>query len=122
MEGVQLMEGRKRRNVAIEKEISELTKDDVRVKVIGTVIEKPKSNYSVVIDDGKASLRILLSSDEFNKIETGKLVRVIGIIVPPLEEGDSVEMKGELVQDFSKLNPEIYEKYLNLKKQFNYVM
>ena len=122
MEGVQLMEGRKRRNVAIEKEISELTKDDVRVKVIGTVIEKDKSNYSVVIDDGKASLRILLSSDEFNKIETGKLVRVIGIIVPPLEEGDSVEMKGELVQDFSKLNPEIYEKYLNLKKQFNYVM
>lgn len=110
---------RKKRNVAFEKRISELSTTDMRVKVVGTIIEKDPSNTSIVIDDGNAKLRVLLDPDKFNRIEIGKLVRVIGIVVPPLEEGDTVELKGELIQDFSKLNPELYEKYLNLKSQYN---
>ena len=46
--------------------------------------------------------------------EIGKLVRVIGIVVPPLE-GEICELRGEIVQDFSELEPELYEKYLKLK-------
>ncbi len=105
---------RKRRNVAFEKRISELNSTDIRVKVIGTVIEKDASNMSIVIDDGGSTLRILLEPDEFNKIEVGKLIRVMGVVIPPLE-GETVELRGEIVQDFSKLNPELYEKYLKLK-------
>jgi len=105
---------RKKRNVAFEKTISELKREDTRVKVIGTIIEKDSSTNSIVIDDGKAQLRVLLDADKFNNIDTGKLVRVIGVVIPPLE-GETVELKGEIIQDFSKLNQEIYEKYLNLK-------
>jgi aspartyl/asparaginyl-tRNA synthetase len=114
-----MADDRKKRNVAIEKTISELTKDDIRVKVVGAVVEKDESNYSILIDDGKANIRVLLSPELFSKVETGKLIRVIGIVVPPLEEGENVELKAEIIQDFSKLNPELYEKYLNLKKQYN---
>ena len=110
---------RKKRNVAFEKTISELNKNDIRVKVVGAVVEKDESNYSIVIDDGKSTLRVLLSPELFGKVESGKLVRIIGIIVPPLEEGEKVELKGEIVQDFSKLNSELYEKYLKLKAQYN---
>lgn len=109
---------RKKRNVAFEKTISELDKEDIRVKVIGTVIEKDGSNNSIVIDDGKAQLRVLLDVDKFNNIETGKLLRIIGVVIPPLE-GETVELKGEIIQDFSKLNPELYEKYLKLRAQYN---
>jgi len=105
---------RKKRNIAFEKTISELKKEDIRVKVIGTIIEKDGSNNSIVIDNGKAQLRVLLDADKFNDVDAGRLVRVIGVVIPPLE-GETVELKGEIIQDFSKLNPEIYEKYLNLR-------
>ena len=109
-----MSEERKKRNVAIEKVISELTKEDIRVKVIGTVIEKDSSNNSVVIDDGIANIRVLLNNELFEKISTGKIVRITGLIVPPLQ-GESVELQGEIVQDFSKLDSELYEKYLKVK-------
>ena len=107
-------EGRKKRNVAVEKSISELTTDDTRVKVIGTVIEKDDSNNSIVVDDGSVSIRVLLNQELFEKVSVGKIVRVIGLVVPPLQ-GESVELQGEIVQDFSKLDSELYEKYLKLK-------
>ncbi len=107
-------EERKKRNVAIEKKISELSKEDIRVKIVGTVIEKDESNNSIVIDDGESKLRVLLDIEKFNNVDIGKLVRVIGIVVPALE-GETVELKGEIIQDFSELEPELYEKYLKLR-------
>ena len=107
-------EGRKKRNVAVEKSISELTKEDTRVKIVGTIIEKDSSNNSIVIDNGNASIRVLLNQELFEKAAIGKIVRVIGLVVPPLQ-GESVELQGEIVQDFSGLDSELYEKYLKVK-------
>ena len=107
-------EERKKRNIAFEKKISELSKEDVRVTVVGTVIEKDATNNSIVIDDGQFQLRILFNEENFDNIETGKLVRVMGTIVPALE-GDTVERKGEIIQDFSGLDPDLYAKYLKIK-------
>ncbi|MCD6547550.1 MAG: hypothetical protein J7K22_03290 [Nanoarchaeota archaeon] len=117
MEGIQLNQTKKR-NVAIEKRISQITKDDIRVKMIGTVIEKDPVTNSIVIDDGESTIRVLLDKEVFDEIETGKLIRVIGIVVPALE-GESFELKGEIIQDFSKLNPELYAKYLKVKDILN---
>jgi len=117
LEGIQLNQTKKR-NVAIEKRISQITKDDIRVKVIGTVIEKDPTTNSIVIDDGESTIRVLLDKEVFDEIETGKLIRVIGIVVPALE-GESFELKGEIIQDFSKLNPELYAKYLKVKDILN---
>ncbi len=107
-------EERKKRNVAFEKRISELNEDDVRVKVVGEVIEKDSSNNSIVIQDKDSKLRILLDEKMFNSVELKKLIRIIGIVAPPLE-GNTVELKGEIIQDFSGLNLELYERYLKLK-------
>ena len=108
------MEERKKRNPAYEKKISEITKDDIRVALIGTVIEKDEEINSVVIDDGSGKIRIILSKELFDKLLPGQLIRVIGIVAPALE-GPEFELKGEIVQDFSALDKELYAKYLKLK-------
>ena len=104
----------KKRNVAFEKKISELSAEDIRVKVVGKVIEKDSSNDSIVIEHNGNQLRVLLNNKLFQDIEVGKIIRVMGIIAPPLE-GETVELRGELVQDFSGLDLSLYEKYLKLK-------
>ena len=108
-------EERRERAIAFEKRISEIQKDDIRVKVIGTVVEKDPSSSSILIDDGESTIRIILDTDLFENTELGKLVRAIGTVSPALE-GEGFELRGELVQDFSKLDKELYKKYLNLKK------
>ncbi len=107
-------EKRKKRNVAIEKRISELTEDDLRVKVLGEVIEKDPSNNSIIIEYNGENLTILLDDKMFKSVEKGKIIRVIGIVAPPLE-GEKVELKGEVIQNFTDLNLGLYEKYLKLK-------
>lgn len=107
---------RKKRAVAFEKKISELKNDDIRVKVIGAIIEKDESNHSILIDDGASKLRVLLDEHLFKKLEIGKLVRVIGVIAPGLGEESNLELRGEIVQDFSKLDKELYSKFLSLNR------
>ncbi len=109
------VEERRKRAVAFEKRISEITKEDIRVKVIGIVIEKDSPSSSILIDDGESTIRIILDDDLLESTELGKLIRVIGIVSPALE-GDGFELRGELTQDFSKLDKELYKKYLNVKK------
>ena len=110
-----MVEERKKRAVAFEKTISGLTPEDVRVKVVGTIIEKDDSNNSILMDNGDAKLRVLLDAELFSKSEIGKLIRVTGIVAPSLIEGSQeVELKGEMIQDFSKLDKELYKQFLAL--------
>ncbi|MDD5417742.1 MAG: OB-fold nucleic acid binding domain-containing protein [Candidatus Nanoarchaeia archaeon] len=109
-----MTDGQKRRSIAYEKEICDLTKDDVRVRVTGTVIEKQDESSSIVLDDGTGQVTIMLPSDEFlENINPGMFLRVIGMIIP---YGEGVELRGELIQDFSKANKDIYTKYRMLAK------
>ena len=111
---VKMAEERRKRNPAIEKKISQITKDDVRVAVIGTIVEMDNSINVIMIDDGESTIRILLPEEEFEKCEPGKLIRAIGLIAPAMDT-DEMELKGEIVQDFSKLDKNLYIEYL--KKQ-----
>lgn len=113
MEGVFLMadQERKKRNPLVEKRISDVTQKDVRVALIGTIVEKEASIHAILIDDGKTNIRVLLPEELFNKYDTGRLVRVIGLVAPALD-GDDKEIRGEIIQDFSKLDKDLYREYL----------
>ena len=108
-------EERKKRNVAFEKKISSVLKDDIRVKLVGTVIEKDQITNSIVIDDGESKVRALFDETIFSVAELGKLVRVIGLVAPALE-GEGFELRGEIMQDFSGLDKDLYKQYIELKK------
>ena len=97
-----------RRLPYIETHISSIGQAKGRIAVIGTVVSKDEDNYTFVLNDGKTQVLIIINNtDEFNKLATGKLARVLG---KPIGEGEEVEILADIVQDFSKLDKELYDK------------
>lgn len=90
-----------RRFPAMEKKISDIGPEDIRVCVIGTIVDK--SNGKVAIDDGTGSMEALFDEEMLKGTESGNKVRVIGKV----SEGT---LNGEAIQDFSNFNFELHEK------------
>ncbi len=99
-----------KRAPAFERYISEITPDDIRVKVVGTVVEV-RDDGTFLLDDGTGQISVFYEGN----VEVGKLVRVIGKV---MSVGGTLEIKAEIIQDFSKLDKEIYKKYMELRKTF----
>jgi len=104
----------KKRAVAVSKSLNKVSKDDTRVAVVGTVIDVDEKNFVFTLDDSVKKLNVILLDEHLiHKAKVGKILRVIGLVIA----GESgIELKGELVQDFTGLNVEYYNKYLELSK------
>ncbi len=92
----------RRRLAAKEKKISEVVKEDIRVRIFGTVIEKADS---LLIDDGSGRLEVLF--DEAPAAEVGEKVRVIARILPL---ADGFEARGEVLQKMEGFDFDAYKK------------
>lgn len=90
-----------------EKKISEISPEDVRVGVVGTIIDKSKNKFAV--DDGTGSIEVLLDKEKIKKLKAKKTVRVVGKIISE----DGTKLSAEAVQDFSDFDSELYKKILN---------
>jgi len=96
-----------RRAPAIETKLSELSEGS-RVAVAGTVVNKNPEISSFIIDDGETAVQILTNNpSDFEKIKEGQFVRVIGKV---WGSGDEVEIQADIVQDFDKIDKELYRK------------
>ncbi|MEM5778710.1 MAG: hypothetical protein QXD43_03555 [Candidatus Aenigmatarchaeota archaeon] len=94
----------RKRLVAIEKRIADLHPDsDVRVRLIGTVIDSGPN--SIVLDDGSGKIEIYF--DEQPNVVNGQLIRVIARILPLI---DGYECRGEIIQNLDNFNLELYKK------------
>lgn len=92
-----------KRVAAAPKRISEIEPEkDIRVQILGRVIDK--SDGTLVIDDVSAKAEIIV--DE-NNAEINDMVRVFARVLP-LEEG--YELRAEIVQDMSQLDMDLYKK------------
>ena len=99
-----------RRAPAIPVPIAKLTGEMGRVAVIGTIISKKADIGSIVIDDGKASILVLLNDPaDIERFKEGQTVRVLGKV---WGTGDEIELQAEVVQDFSKIDRELYSKVM----------
>lgn len=88
--------------------ISSITEKDSNVKIIGTIIKKDKESSSIVLDDGKGAIVVLMPSDDLlEKAVVGKQVRILGVVLP-FEGG--FELKADIIQDFSKVDKDLYTK------------
>ena len=97
-----------RRAPAIITRIKEINGDMGRVCVLGTVVNKNQEIGSVILDDGEATVLVLLNNpQDVEKLKEGQLVRVLGKVWG--SEGE-IELQAELVQDFSKIDRELYNK------------
>jgi len=97
----------KRRIPSVERRISEIMAEDMRVSLIGTVIDKQEEN--IVLDDGTG--RITVGFDSAPDVETDQIVRVFGRVMP-IEAG--FELQGEIVQDMKGLDREMLRKLREL--------
>ena len=89
---------------SIEKDIVEIKEDDKRVSIVGTVVRKNTTKYSMIIDDGTGEIEVYADA----LFDIGNLVRVIGRIFKNNTLGLSIN--AEIVQDFSGFDVALYQK------------
>ena len=92
-----------RRMPSVERKVSEIKPEDIRVRVLGTVIDKQENK--LVVDDGTGKIEAIF--DDPVNVELKKMVRVFGRVIP-LEDG--FEIQGEILQDMSQLDLELHKK------------
>lgn len=94
-----------RRSPAKFKSIEDVSGEETRVAIIGTIVDKGDSE--VVIDDGtgKTEVNFDLSRD-LSDFKDGNKVRVIG-----RPQGNGID--GEAIQDFSGFDLDLYEKIMD---------
>lgn len=105
----------KKRTIAKIRRIKTVNKDkDLRVSLVGTIVDIDDKSLFFTLDDGEDKVSVLLNNEsQMKDLKLGKRVRVIGIVMG-FEE--SFELRGEVIQDFTSLNVEYYNKYLELAK------
>lgn len=110
-----------RRLPARERSIKEITSEDYRVRVLGTIVDVDETNSSALLDDGTGRAVILFADPEqFYSAKEGKRVRVIG----KARREEEVEIEVEIIQDMTKLDLGLYEqvRYMDEKlKRCNHV-
>lgn len=99
----------KKRLPAKEKLVSEILPNDIRVRILGTVIDK--SEGAMVLDDGSGRLEILA---EGQSAEVGKMVRVVTRILPMT---GGFEARAECVQDMTGFDVELYRRAKDVAKK-----
>lgn len=93
-----------RRQPAVLKEVENITPgEDVRVRLIGTVLETDKD--SIMLDDGTGATEVFLDQEDLNSVKESQRIRVFGRVLPT---PDSFEIQGEIIQDMSDLDMETY--------------
>lgn len=99
-----------KRAPARPKKIDEIDpRQDIRVRINATVIEK--GNDSVVVDDGSGKTEVFLDNEVIEGLEEKKMVRIIGRVLPT---PDSFEVQGEIVQSLKDVDMELYEKVMEI--------
>ena len=98
-----------RRLAAHEKKIAEINKEDMRVRLFGTVIHN--SDNLVVLDDGTG--KISVNFRDAVATTPGRTVRIFGKVMHA-EEG--YEIEGEILQDMGNVDVSLYKKTVELEK------
>jgi hypothetical protein len=96
-----------KRSPAISTKISELDEGH-RVSIVGTVVSRSSDISSFILDDGENKVVVLVDNQsDFEKIKEGQFIRAMGKV---WGQGDEVELQADIVQDFSKIDKNLYKK------------
>lgn len=107
-----MLNGFQRRLPSVERKISEIRPEDIRVRILGTIIDK-KGN-SVVIDDGTGKIHVTFGEDV--SVEINQFVRIFGKVIP-LEKGFQID--GEIIQDMEKLDKGLLRRVEELERKLS---
>ena len=100
------MEFQYRRAPAMQKKISDINEKDIRVRILGRIIDKNDS--SIVVDDGSGRADIIFDPEMIDiKAEINDMAQVFTRVLP-LENG--FELRAEIVQNMNGLDYELYKR------------
>lgn len=88
-----------------EKFVKDLTPRDIKIAVSGMVIGKWEKG--IMVDDGTGCINVEMEGE----FKEGSFLRIFGYLVIA---GDGFELKGNVVQDLSSVDREIYDKVKKL--------
>lgn len=88
---------------ALSKKISNITETDVRVRVMGTLVDK--KDTVVIVDDGTGKIDVTFEEPPKNPV--GSRVRIMGRVIP--SEG-AVNLQGELIQIMDGIDLDLLKK------------
>ena len=97
-----------RRRPAKPRKISEISESDIRVRVIGKVIDRKESG--IVLDDGTASAEIVIEPETASNAGEIELHDVLSVICRVIPLDGRNELRAEIIQDMSNLDMELYRK------------
>ena len=97
-----------RRFPALQKQVSKINETDVRISIIGTIIDK--QNDFIMVDDSTGRIKISFQDIKF---DLNQMVRVFGRVIPT---PSGCELQGEVIQDMSKLDLSLFKKIQNLSE------
>lgn len=96
-----------KRIVAKERKINEIQQDDIRVKVLGRVIDKTDNIF--IIDDGSAKAEVLYDQDIIKKdFKIGDNLKLFARVL--LSEPSNVQLQAEAIQNINDLNLDLYRR------------
>ena len=84
-----------------EQNIKDLNSNTLKIAITGLIVSK--SENMITIDDRTGSLPVLIDTD----LPVNTFVKVYGILIP---SDQGFELQGNLIQDLSKINQELYKK------------
>ncbi len=87
-------------------------RDDIRVRIVCTVLEKGED--SVMVDDGTGTTEVFLDRGDLQGIEENDRVRIIGRVLPTPE---SFEIQGELLQSMQGVDMDLYDEVRTITSQ-----
>jgi hypothetical protein len=94
-----------RRAPALLRKINEINPEsDIRVRILGKVIDK--SDGAIIVDDGSGKIEIIT---EDIQADVNDIVRIFARVLP-LEEG--FELRAELIQHMNALDLNLYRKIM----------
>ena len=95
-----------RRMAAAEKTIKEIKPEDIRVRILGTILAL--SEGEMIIDDGSGKLEIFFDDQQqLVNLREGQFVRVVTRVLP-LTNG--FEARGEVVQNLDGFDLQLWRK------------
>lgn len=96
-----------KRSPAVTRTVADIRQEDVRVRVVGTVIDK--NDNIIALDDGTGKIDVTFK--EPPATEVSKKVRVFGKVVPT---DSGFELDGEIIQDMTNLDMELYKQAISI--------
>ncbi|MBD3230040.1 MAG: hypothetical protein GF329_17810 [Candidatus Lokiarchaeota archaeon] len=110
------------RSPALKKNIAEITDEDTRVQVLGTVLDYKQgivgdttSLSQVIISDGSDDIKIFIDEYWDKKFKIKERIRVFGTI--SMDENGEIGLNAEIIQDMNDLDMDLYNKVKEIRNR-----